>query len=474
MNMNEPEDFLADPEAAALRVPPHSIEAEASVLGGLLLDNGAWERVGDLVTESDFYRSEHRLLFGTIAALVNSLKPADVITVFERLRDQGQADKAGGLVYINELAQHRLSTANMRRYAEIVREKALLRRMVELSDEIATSAFNPGDRTATDLLDHAQQVFVGLGDQGAPRDDWQDSNDGMVSLIDRIQAQADGEGQSNFVSTGLAELDELLNGGFREGHLIALGGRPSMGKTALAMSIGNTFAEAGHAVGMLSMEMPRTEVHERRMSMVSQIHLSRIQRGERLRDFDWPRLTGASERIRSTPFYTSDQTGLNINQVRAKARALKRRHGLRLLIVDYLGLMAGTDHKAPRAYQLDEITKGLKALAKELSITVLMLAQVGREVEKRPDQRPLMSDFRDSGSVEQDADVCMFVYRECRAKPGLPKEWDYIAELIVPKQRGGSAGKVEVMYVGENTLFKDWPEDQPKPESRVRVQGGGL
>jgi replicative DNA helicase len=474
MNMTEPDGFIADPEAATLRVPPHSIESETAVLGALLINNAAWDRVGDLLTEADFYRPAHRVLFSAIAALVNSNKPADVVTIFERLRDQGKAEEAGGLGYINELAQYLPSAANTRRYAEIVREKSVLRHLVAASDELASAAFNPGDRTAAELLDHAQQKIIALGDQGAPRDDWEDTDAGMGALLDRIQDQAHGEGGNTFVPTGLTELDELLNGGFREGHLIALGGRPSMGKTALAMSIGNTFAEAGHAVGMLSMEMPRTEVHERRMSMVSHIHLSRVQRGERLRDFDWPSITAATERLRNTPFYTSDQVGLNINQVRAKARALKRRHGLRLLIVDYLGLMTGTDAKAPRAYQLDEITKGLKGLAKELGITVLMLAQVGREVEKRPDQRPLMSDFRDSGSVEQDADVCIFVYRECRAKPGLSKEWDYIAELIVPKQRGGAAGKVEVMYVGENTLFKDWPEDQSKPESRVRVKGGDL
>ncbi len=472
MNMAEPFEPMDD--VSLLRVPPQSLESEGSVIGALLLDNSAWDRIADLLVESDFYRAENRLIFHSIASLVNANRGADVVTVFEHLQRHGKAADAGGLAYINELAQYLPSPANIRRYAEIVREKSVLRQLVAASDEIAARAFNPGDLSVVEMLDKAQQTMFAIGDQGAPRDDWEDTADGMVTLLDRIQDQANGEGGNTFVPTGLSELDELLNGGFREGHLVALGGRPSMGKTALAMSIGNNFAEAGHPVGMLSMEMPRTEVHERRMSMVSHIHLSRVQRGERLRDFDWPNITAAVERLRGTPFYTSDQVGLNINQVRAKARALKRRHGLRLLIVDYLGLMSGTDSKAPRAYQLDEITKGLKALAKELRITVLMLAQVGREVEKRPDQRPLMSDFRDSGSVEQDADVCLFVYRECRVKSGLPKEWEYIAELIVPKQRGGAAGKVEVMYVGENTLFKDWPEDQPKPESRVRVKGGDL
>lgn len=471
--MNAPFEPFHD-EPALLRVPPQSVESEMAVLGALLLDNRAWDRIGDLLTGSDFYRYENQVVFDAVAALLNANHGADVLTVFEHLQRTGKAGEVGGLMYLNQLAQYVPSVANVRRFAEIVRERSVLRRLVAATDEIAASAFSPGDRSVAELLDEAQQKVMALGDQGAPRDDWEDTEAGVTALIDRINDQSMGEGAPNFVATGLSGLDELLNGGLREGHLIAVGGRPSMGKTALALSIGNAFAEAGHAVGMLSMEMPRSEVHERRLSMVTQIHLSRVQRGERLRDFDWPKITAGVERLRGTPFYTSDQTALNINQVRAKARALKRRHGLRLLIVDYLGLMTGTDAKAPRAYQLDEITKGLKALAKELGITVLMLAQVGREVEKRPDQRPLLSDFRDSGSVEQDADVCMFVYRECKAKPGLAKEWDYIAELIVRKQRGGTTGTVEVMYVGENTLFKDWPEDQAKPESRVRTKGGDL
>ncbi len=472
MNARTFDDF-GEPGVASLRVPPHSPEAESAVLGALLLDPLAWDRIGDLLSAADFYRLEHQLTFGAISSLALASRPVDVVTVFEVLQAAGNEQRVGGMAYLHKLSQYIPSAANLRSYADIVRERAVLRRLISASDEIATMAFNPQGAGAADVLDKATGVLNSLLTVSAT-DDWEASEQGVAALMDQISAQADGEAQPNYVATGLDELDELLNGGLREGHLVVVGGRPSMGKTALALSIGRAFAKAGHPVGMLSMEMPRAEVRERRMSMETQIHLSRIQRGERLRDYDWPSLTHGADELRAQPFYTSDQNALNINQVRAKARALKRRHGLRLLIVDYLGLMAGTDHRTPRAYQLEEITKGLKALAKELGITVLLLAQLGREVEKRPDQRPLLSDFRDSGSVEQDADVCMFVYRECKAKPGLPKEWDYLAELIVGKQRNGPPGKVEVMYVGENTLFKNWPEGQEKPESRVRVKGGDL
>ncbi len=428
-----------------------------------------------MLTEGDFYRYEHRLIFGAIGQMLNACRPADTVTVFHHLESIGKGDEVGGLAYLSSLANAVPSASNIRRYAEIVRERSILRKLVSASDEIATAAFNTQGKPVATILDEASAQLTRLLEDGQrAADDWETASDGVVQLLDRIQMQADGHGEPNFVPTGLEELDELLNGGLREGHLVVIGGRPSMGKTALALSIGNHFADQGHPVGMFSMEMPKGEVHERRMSMVSGIHLSRVQRGERLRDFDGPQLARGADLLRGQPFYTSDQSGLNINQVRARARGLKRRHGLRLLIVDYLGLMSGTDGRQQRAYQLDEITKGLKALAKELGITVLLLAQLGRELEKRPDQRPILSDYRDSGSVEQDADVCLFVYRECKAKRGLAKEWDYIAELIVGKQRNGPPGTVEVMYVGENTLFKTWPADQEKPQSLVRTKGGEL
>jgi replicative DNA helicase len=479
MNMTEPADFSAfdagygpsDREVAALRVPPHSIEAESSVLGGLLLDNGAWDRVGDLLTETDFYRHEHQTVFAVIAALVNANKPADVITVFQRLRDQGKAE-AVGLVYLNGLAQHVVSAANMRRYAEIVREKSVLRQLVAASDEIATTAFNPGDKTAVEVLDHAQHTIIALGESGAQSDDWQDGDTGIVEVLDAVSRRHDGEGD-DFISTGLEALDEKLNGGLRAGKVYVLAARPSMGKTALALSVGEHIAtNEGKPVGVLSMEMPKDEVQERRVSMRSHVPYHKILRPERMNDFEWSQMSAAVEVLRQVPLYVSDQTALTINQVRGKARALKRRHGLSVLVVDYIGLMEGTDRRANRATQLGEVSRGIKALAKELGIAILLLAQLNREVEKRPNMRPILADLRECGDIEQDADVVLFVHRPFHVKPDLGLEWKHYAELIIAKHRGGACGVLDAQFIGECMRFCDWHGE--KPSSLTRTKGGDL
>lgn len=475
MNMSEPHDFDAgyDPEAstmAALRLPPHSIESETAVLGTLLMDNSAWDRVADLLTDADFYRHEHQLIFGAVATLVNAFKPADVVTVFELLRDQGKADKAGGLAYINDLAQFIHSMSNVRRYAEIVREKSVLRQLVAASDAIATSAFNPGDHTAAELVDQAQEAIFKLGEQGAPRDDWQSGEEGVVQALDAVQRRYDGE--VDYLSTGLEALDGRLDGGLRQGEVIVIAARPSMGKTALALTIGENVAEAGHSVGVLSMEMPKAQVQNRRISMRSSIPLHKIKRPERMSEFDWGELTRTAEKMRRVPLYVSDQTALTINQVRSKARALKRRHGLRVLVIDYIGLMEGTDRKANRATQLGEVSRGIKSLAKELDMTVLLLAQLNREVEKRPGMKPILADLRECGDIEQDADAILFVHRPFHVKPDMELEWKHYAEVIVAKNRDGETGHLDLQYIGERTRFYDWEGE--KPSSQVRTKGGGL
>ncbi len=468
--MNAPFEGFHD-EPAMLRVPPASIESEMSVLGALLLDNAAWDRVTDLLVEADFYRHEHRLIFTAIATMVNACKSADVVTVFEHLQRQGKDEEAGGLLYLNQLTQYLPSAATIRRYAEIVRERAILRRLVAASDEIATAAFNPGDRTVAELLDEAQQKVFAIGEQGAPRDDWQDSSDGAVQVLDAIQARHDGD--DDFTPTGLTELDEKLNGGLRPGNVVVIAARPSMGKTALALSIAEHVAtNQGKPVGVLSMEMPKIEVQNRRVAMTSHVPFHKILRPERMNDHDWQRMSAAVEALRHVPLYVSDQTALTINQVRAKARALKRRHGLGLLVVDYIGLMEGTDRKANRATQLGEVSRGLKALAKELGMAILLLAQLNREVEKRPGMRPILADLRECGDIEQDADVVLFVHRPFQAKPDLGPEWKYYAELIVGKNRSGTCGLVDAQFVGETMRFCDWQGD--RPTSLVRTKGGDL
>lgn len=472
--MNAPYDpFLPldpDLEVAQLRVPPHSIEAESSLLGALLLDNATWDRVGDLLAEADFYRAEHRAIFAAVAAIVNAGKPADVVTVWEHLQQRGQGDQAGGLAYLNQVAQYLPSAANVRRYAEIVRERSVLRQLVTASDEIAAAAFSPGDLSVLQVLDQAQQRIFAIGDQGAPRDDWQGGDEGAVQVLDAIQARHDGH--DDFLPTGLKALDERLDGGMRPGEVIVIAARPSQGKTALALSIGENAADAGQSVGVLSMEMPKAQVQQRRLSMRSHVPLHKLKRPERMSDIDWSSVSHAAEQMRGTPLYVSDQTALTITQVRSKARALKRRHGLRVLVVDYIGLMEGTDRKANRATQLGEVSRGLKSLAKELGITILLLAQLNREVEKRPNMRPILADLRECGDIEQDADVIVFVHRPFHVKPDLGPEWKYFAELIVAKNRDGACGVLEAMYVGETVRFLDWEGE--RPASMVRTKGGEL
>ena len=471
--MNARTDFPLDysDTAAMLRVPPHSIEAESSVLGGLLLDNSAWDRAGDILADEDFYRHEHKLIFGVMRDLSNACKPVDAVTVCERLESLGKLDDAGGLAYLGSLAQFVPNAANMRRYAEIVRERSVLRRLVTASDEIATLAFTPQGKTVEAVLDAAQAAIFGIAEgQVAARDDWQDAGAGMVALLDRIEAQANGTAEQDFTPTGIADLDELLVGGLRGGELIIIGARPSMGKTALGLTIAAHVAAQRKPVGFFSMEMPKQQVYARLMSLRSHIHLSRLKRAERLRDFDWPKITESVEQISRLPFFVSDQGNLNINQLRARARGLGRRNGqLGCIVVDYLGLMSGTDSKQPRVYQLEEATKGLKSLAKELNVPILLLAQVNRKVEERGDQMPMLSDLRDSGSIEQDADIVIFVHREHKAKPGLGDEWKYHAKLGVAKQRDGEPGQIDVMYVGENTRFMNWPAETPVPTNAVRT-----
>ncbi|MGE0349832.1 replicative DNA helicase [Hydrogenophaga sp.] len=471
--MNEPFEPIGEAlyEGVQLRVPPHSVESESSVLGALLLDNSAWDRVGDVLTVEDFYRHEHRLTYSAIASLVNASKQADVVTVFEHLQRHGKAGEVGGLLYLNQLAQYVPSAANIRRFAEIVREKAILRRLVAASDEIATRAFNPGDVSVAEMLDQAQQAIFAIGDQGAPRDDWQDSEAGVTQVLDDIQARHDGD--DDFTPTGLKDLDDKLNGGVRPGNVVVIAARPSMGKTALALTIAEHVAtNEGLPVGVLSMEMPKAEVQNRRVSMRSGVPFHKILRPERMNDIEWSQMAAGVETLTRVPLYVSDQTALTINQVRAKARALKRRHGLRLLVVDYIGLMEGTDKKANRATQLGEVSRGLKALAKELDMSILLLAQLNREVEKRPGMRPILADLRECGDIEQDADVIVFVHRPFHVKPDLGEEWKHYAELIVGKNRSGTCGLIDAHFAGATMRFFDWSGD--KPTSMVRTKGGDL
>ena len=450
-----PDDYGQDRQVAQLRIPPHSVEAESSVLGGLLLDNGAWDRVGDFLHEGDFYRFEHRMVFAAIGALINASKPADVITVFEQLLGQGKAEEIGGLAYLNALAQYVPSAGNIRRYAEIVRERSILRKLVSASDEISTTAFNPKGRPVATILDEAEQKIFNIGEEGARnRQGFQAMDTLVVALLDRVQEMADNPNDVTGVPTGFYDLDRMT-AGFQAGDLIVLAARPSMGKTALAINIAEHVAlNEGLPVAVFSMEMGAAQLAVRIVGSIGRIDQSHLRTGK-LTDEEWPRLTEAIEKLRTISLHIDESAGLTSSELRANARRLSRQCGkLGLIVVDYLQLMSGSSSDGEnRATELGEISRGLKMLAKELQCPVMALSQLNRSVETRPDKRPMMSDLRESGAIEQDADIIMFIYRDEYYTKDACKE-PGVAEIIIAKQRNGPTGVVKLAFLKPITKFE--------------------
>ncbi len=448
-------ETVGDDDIARLRVPPHSIEAEQSVLGGLLLDNLAWDRAADLLTESDFYRHEHKLIFGAVGALVASSKPADVITVFEQLQTHGKAETCGGLSYLNALAQSVPSAANMRRYAEIVRERAILRKLIAASDEIATTAFSPQGRAVTQILDEAEGKIFRIGEEGSrQRQGFQGIDKLVVSLIDRVtELYENGAEEVTGVRTGFYDLDRMT-AGLQKGDLIVLAARPSMGKTAFALNIAeNVAVHEGLPVLVFSMEMGAAQLALRLVGSLGRIDQQHLRTGK-LGDEEWGRLAEAVEKLKQVQVFIDETPALTSAELRARARRMARQFGgtLGLIVIDYLQLMSGSSSSEEnRATEIGEISRGLKALAKELQCPVMALSQLNRSVESRNDKRPMMSDLRESGAIEQDADVIMFIYRDDyynkdSKEPG-------VSEIVIGKQRNGPVGTVKLTFLKPLTRF---------------------
>lgn len=451
------ESGARDDEVARLRVPPHSIEGEQSVLGGLLLDNGAWDRAGDLLTDGDFYRYEHKLIYSAIGGLINASKPADVITVFEQLQSLGKAEECGGLAYLNALAQSVPSAANLRRYAEIVRERAILRKLISASDDIATKAFNPQGTPVSQILDEAEGTIFKIGEEGSRQKAGFHSMDKLVmQLIDRVTELAEnGAEEVTGVRSGFYDLDKMT-AGLQPGDLIVLAARPSMGKTAFALNIGEHVAvNEGLPVVVFSMEMGASQLALRMVGSLGRIDQQHLRTGA-LRDDEWGRLTEAVDRLSKASVFIDETPALNPSELRARARRQARQCGrLGLIVIDYLQLMSGSGagSEENRATVIGEISRGLKALAKELHCPVIALSQLNRSVETRTDKRPMMSDLRESGAIEQDADVIMFIYRDEyynkeSKEPG-------VAEIIIAKQRNGPVGTVKLAFQRMHTKFEN-------------------
>jgi replicative DNA helicase len=434
----------------------HAQEAEDSIIGCLLLDNASWDRLGDRLKPEFFYAEVNRVVFAEVAKQLGAGRQCDVVTVGTALVDRVS------FAQLTALAQYVPSAANLLRYADLVIERYKSRQLMAVSGELMDLA-GDHDSPIGDRVDRAQGLLSKLIDD-APRDDWVSAFDGMGQHLEVLTARQ--EGKNPAMPTGLVELDDYLEGGLRPGELVIVGARPSMGKTALGLSIGVNMADH-YTVGMLSMEMSHMEVNDRLTAMLGVVSLSSVKRPAHGQGLAWDRVVEGVERARTLNLHVSDQGGLNINQVRTKARALKRLHGLNVLVVDYISLMQGLDAKANRNTQLEEVSRGLKALAKELQICVLCLAQLSRKAEERPDQMPMMSDLRDSGAIEQDADVIVFIKRPIKANPDLGPEWENYAKLSVAKNRQGRCGYLSLHYEGAQTRFSNWSGHVPfKPSGR--------
>jgi len=448
-----------DSQIDALKLPPYSLEAEQSVLGGLLLDNSAWEKIADAVNAGDFYRADHRQIYSHISRLIDENKPADALTVAESLERSGKLEEVGGQAYIASLAVNTPSVANVRRYAQIVRERAIMRKLAEVGTGITESVFNPLGRSAKDLLDHAEQEVFAIAEAGSRgRQGFIDLNTLGAQVISRIDTLYRREDKSDVtgIATGYVDLDRMTSG-FQQGDLIIIAGRPSMGKTALALNIAEHVAlEVGLPVGIFSMEMGGTQLATRLLGSLSKVDQQRLRNGD-LTDDDWSELTKAMGRLTDAPIYVDETAALNALELRARARRLYRQcggPGLGLIVVDYLQLMSASGQNENRATEIAEISRSLKALAKELNVPVVALSQLNRGIESRQEKRPMMSDLRESGALEQDADLILFIYRDEVYNPDTPRKG--IAEIIVGKQRNGPTGKVELTFLGKHTRFENF------------------
>ncbi len=443
-----------DIEAERLKIPPHSVEAEQSVLGGLMLDNNAWDHVGDMLVKESFYRHDHQLIFEAVASLALESKPVDVITISEWLDQQNKLDSVGGLAYLGMLAKNIPGTANIKAYASIVHERSILRQLIEVGSKICESAFNPEGRASAEILDRAEQLVFEIAEKGAR------GKTGFVTIkslltkaLDRIDTLFQQDNPLTGIPTGFLDFDGQTSG-LQAADLIIVAGRPSMGKTTFAMNIAeNAAVKIAAPVAVFSMEMPGDQLAMRMMSSLGRIDQHKIRTGK-LGDDDWPRLTSAIGILAEAPIFIDDTPALTPNELRARARRLAREHGhLGLIVIDYLQLMQVSGSRDNRATEISEISRSLKALAKELNVPVVALSQLNRSLEQRPNKRPIMSDLRESGAIEQDADVIVFIYRDEVYNEDSPEKG--IAEIIIGKQRNGPIGTTRLTFLGQYTRFEN-------------------
>jgi replicative DNA helicase len=447
----------SDPQLLALKVPPHSVEAEQSLLGGLLLDNQAFDRIADLVTAEDFYRDDHRRIFRHLSKLIEHAKPADVVTVAESIDASEDKDRTGGPAYLGSLAQNTPSALNIRRYAELVRERSVQRRLITVATEIAESALAPSGKEVGQLLDEAESRIMEVGEKGQRGTQGFEAIQPVMSRVfERIDHLYRQENKSDVtgLSTGFVDLDKET-AGLQEGDLIVVAGRPSMGKTAFALNIAEHVAvNDGIPVAIFSMEMGATQLAMRLLGSIARVDQQNMRTG-RLNDEEWSSMSTAMGKLHDAPIFIDETGGLNSLELRSRARRIHRQCGkLGLIIVDYIQLMSATGAGENRATEVSEISRSLKSLAKELKAPVIALSQLNRALESRNEKRPMMSDLRESGAIEQDADVILFIYRdEVYFSEKLDNKGK--AEIIIGKQRNGPIGTVNLTFLGKHTRFEN-------------------
>ncbi|MBH97012.1 MAG: replicative DNA helicase [Rhodospirillaceae bacterium] len=441
----------------SLRLPPHSTEAEQSLLGALMMDARAWDEIADVVAVEDFYRVDHRLIFEAVGSLSAGNQPADAITVRDQLERQNQLEEAGGFDYIGRLVNETPSAANVVAYAQIIRERAMLRQLIEIGGDIAASAHDIEGRTVSELVDLAEQKVFDIADRGQRGGSgFKAMKEILPETVNRLDDLQHSKGEITGIPTGFKDIDKMT-AGLQPGDLVIIAARPSMGKTSLAMNIAEN-AAIGHQkpTAIFSMEMSAEQLSFRMIGSVGRVNQKNLRSGS-LSDEDWTRVNSTITMMSSAPIFIDDAPGLSPTEVRARARRLKRTNNLELIVIDYLQLMAVSGTSENRATEISEISRSLKALARELNVPVVALSQLNRAVEQRPDKRPQMSDLRDSGAIEQDADVIIFIYREEQYDKETPRKG--IADIIIGKQRNGPTGELNLTFLGEYTKFETFVAD---------------
>jgi replicative DNA helicase len=443
-----------DTELADIKIPPHSIEAEQSVLGALMMDNKTWDRVVDRLSESDFYRENHRILYRSIVEMARRNQPFDVSTVADFLKNLRLLDAVGGEIYLFELAKNTPSTANIVAYADIVHERAMLRQLISAANEIAESAFYPEGRLSAEILDSAEQKIFKIANQSARGSGPVNISEYVAKATDRIDTLYHSNKTITGLPTGFTDFDDKTSG-LQQGDLVIIAGRPSMGKTALAMNMAEHAAiKSKQTVLVFSMEMPGEQLTLRMMSSLGRIDQHKVRNGK-LQDEDWPRIMSAVNMLSEAPMFIDDTPALSPAEVRARARRLTREYGqLGLIVIDYLQLMQVPGFRENRTMEISEISRSLKSLAKELNVPVIALSQLNRSLEQRHDRRPVMSDLRESGAIEQDADLIAFIYRDEVYNEDSPNKG--MAEIIIAKQRNGPIGKIPLTFLGQYTVFENY------------------